>query len=122
MGKNTRKQSVLLEGDILPKDCRETKWMNIDSVAEERISKHYTTAQDTDIEIRKVSITPPASKKSVLDRAPNRVSRTIAQIRAGHWLCAPYLMIDRLIYSGLTSIIPKGYVDNNNNILTDKIY
>jgi hypothetical protein len=26
-----------------------------------------------------------------VDRASSRVARTIAQIRAGHWVCAPYL-------------------------------
>jgi hypothetical protein len=26
-----------------------------------------------------------------VDRAPNRISRTIAQVWTGHWLCAPYL-------------------------------
>jgi hypothetical protein len=30
-------------------------------------------------------------KKSFLDRASNRLARTIAQIRTGHWLCGPYL-------------------------------
>jgi hypothetical protein len=30
-------------------------------------------------------------RKSFLDSAPNRLSRTIVQIRTGHWLCAPYL-------------------------------
>jgi hypothetical protein len=39
----------------------------------------------------KETITPPAPKKSILDRASNRLARTVAQIRTGHWLCAPYL-------------------------------
>jgi hypothetical protein len=34
---------------------------------------------------------PPAPKKSFLDGASNGLARTIAQIRTGHWLCAPYL-------------------------------
>jgi hypothetical protein len=41
--------------------------------------------------INKETITPPAPKKSFLDRASNRLARTVAQIRTGHWLCAPYL-------------------------------
>jgi hypothetical protein len=44
----------------------------------ERISQHYTMAKDTEVDKRKHSIIPPAPKKSFLDRAPNRLSRTIA--------------------------------------------
>jgi hypothetical protein len=54
--------------------------------------------KDTEVEKGKHSIIPPAPKKSFLDSAPNRISRTIAQIRTGHWLCAPYLFY-LLIYS-----------------------
>jgi hypothetical protein len=48
-------------------------------------------AKDTETERGKDSILPPAPKKSFLDGASNRLARTIAQIRTGHWLCAPYL-------------------------------
>ena len=47
--------------------------------------------KDSGIDKGKESITPPASKKFFLDRASNRLARTIAQIRTGHWLCAPYI-------------------------------
>jgi hypothetical protein len=57
----------------------------------ERISQHYTTAKDTETERGNDSILPPAPKKSFLDGASNRLARIIAQIRTGHWLCAPYL-------------------------------
>jgi hypothetical protein len=57
----------------------------------ERISLHYTMAKETETERGKHSILPPAPKKSFLDSALNRIARTIAQIRTGHWLCAPYL-------------------------------
>jgi hypothetical protein len=57
----------------------------------ERISQHHSTAKDTETERGKDSILLPAPKKSFLDGAPNRLARTIAQIRTGHWLCAPYL-------------------------------
>jgi ribonuclease HI len=57
----------------------------------ERISQHYSMAKDTETERGKDSILPPAPKKSFLDGASNRLARTIAQIRTGHWLCAPYL-------------------------------
>jgi hypothetical protein len=39
----------------------------------------------------KDSILPPSPKNSFLDRASNKLARTIAQIRTGHWLCGPYL-------------------------------
>jgi ribonuclease HI len=55
----------------------------------ERISQHYSIAKDTETESGKDSILPPAPKKSFLDGASNRLARTIAQIRTGHWLCAP---------------------------------
>jgi hypothetical protein len=48
-------------------------------------------AKDTEVDKVKHSIIPPAPQKYFLDSAPNRLSRTIAQIRTGHWLCAPYL-------------------------------
>jgi hypothetical protein len=48
-------------------------------------------AKETETESGKHSILPPAPKKSFLDSAPNRIARTTAQIRTGHWLCAPYL-------------------------------
>jgi hypothetical protein len=57
----------------------------------ERISQHYTMGKDTEVDKGKHSIIPPAPQKSFLDSAPNRLSRTIAQIRTGHWLCAPHL-------------------------------
>jgi hypothetical protein len=57
----------------------------------ERISQHFTIAKDSETDKGKETITPPAPKKSFLDRASNRLARTVAQIRAGHWLCAPYL-------------------------------
>jgi hypothetical protein len=47
----------------------------------ERISKHYSMAKDTETELGKDSILPPAPKKSFLDGASNRLARTIAQIR-----------------------------------------
>jgi hypothetical protein len=49
----------------------------------ERISQHYAVAKDTEVERGKHSIIPPPPKKSFLDSAPNRLSRTIVQIRAG---------------------------------------
>jgi hypothetical protein len=52
---------------------------------------HYTIAKDSEIDKGKESITPPAPKKSLLDRASNRLARTVSQIRTGHWLCAPYI-------------------------------
>jgi hypothetical protein len=55
----------------------------------ERISQHYSMAKDTETERGKDSILPPAPKKSLLDGASNGLARTIAQIRTGHWLCAP---------------------------------
>jgi hypothetical protein len=57
----------------------------------ERISQHFTVAKDSETDKGKETITPPAPKKSFLDRASNRLARTVAQIRTGHWLCAPYL-------------------------------
>jgi hypothetical protein len=45
----------------------------------------------TETERGKESILPQVPKKSFLDAAPNRLARTIAQIRTRHWLCAPYL-------------------------------
>jgi hypothetical protein len=48
-------------------------------------------AKDTETELGKDLLLPPAPKKSFLDGALNRLARTIAQIRTGHWLCAPYL-------------------------------
>jgi hypothetical protein len=55
-----------------------------------QISKHFAMAKDTKIDKGKESIAPPALKKS-LDRALNRLARTIAQIWTGHWLYAPYV-------------------------------
>jgi ribonuclease HI len=57
----------------------------------ERMSEHYNTAKEMETQKGKVSILQPAPKKSFLDRASNRLARTIAQIRTGHWLCGPYL-------------------------------
>jgi ribonuclease HI len=57
----------------------------------ERVSQHYSMAKDIETERGKDSILPQAPKKSFLDGASNRLARTIAQIRNGHWLCAPYL-------------------------------
>jgi hypothetical protein len=57
----------------------------------ERISQHFTIAKDSETDKGKESITPPAPKKSFLDRASNRLARTVAQIRTGHWLFSPYL-------------------------------
>jgi hypothetical protein len=48
-------------------------------------------AKDTETERGKDSILPPAPKKSFLDSASNRLALTIAQIRSGNWVCAPYL-------------------------------
>jgi hypothetical protein len=48
-------------------------------------------AKDAEVDKGKHSIIPPTPQKSFLDSAPNRLSRTVAQIRTGHWLCAPYL-------------------------------
>jgi hypothetical protein len=53
--------------------------------------EHFTIANDSEIDKGKESITPPAPKKSFWDRASNQLARTIAQIRTGHWLCAPYV-------------------------------
>jgi ribonuclease HI len=57
----------------------------------ERISQHFTIAKDSETDKGKETITPPAPKKSFLDRASNQLARTVAQIRTGDWLCAPYL-------------------------------
>jgi hypothetical protein len=57
----------------------------------ERISQHYTTAKDMETQKVKEAILPPAPKKSFLDGAPNLLSRTIVQIRTGHWLYGSYL-------------------------------
>jgi ribonuclease HI len=57
----------------------------------ERISQHYSMPKDTETERGKNSILPPAPKKSFLDGASNRLARIIAQVRTGHWLCAPNL-------------------------------
>jgi hypothetical protein len=56
-----------------------------------RISQRYSMAKETETASGKDSIIPPAPKKSFLDGASNRLACTIAQIRTGHWLCAPYL-------------------------------
>jgi hypothetical protein len=57
----------------------------------ERISQHYAMAKDMETDKGKDSILPPPPKKSFLDCASNKLARTIAQIRTGHWLCGPYL-------------------------------
>jgi hypothetical protein len=57
----------------------------------ERISKYYELAKDMETDKGKESILPPPPKKSFLDGASNKLATTIAQIRTGHWLCAPYL-------------------------------
>jgi hypothetical protein len=44
-------------------------------------------AKDTEVDKGKHSIIPPSPQKYFLDRASNRLPRTIAQIRTGHWLC-----------------------------------
>jgi hypothetical protein len=48
-------------------------------------------AKDTETDKGKETIQPPNTKKSFLDRAQNRLARTIAQTRTGHWLSASYL-------------------------------
>jgi hypothetical protein len=48
-------------------------------------------AKDTEAQRGKDSILPPVPKKLFLDGASNRLPHTIAQIRTGHWLCAPDL-------------------------------
>jgi hypothetical protein len=48
-------------------------------------------AKDTETDKGKETIRPPTPKKLFLDRTPNRLARTIVQIRTGHWLSAPYL-------------------------------
>jgi hypothetical protein len=48
-------------------------------------------AKDIETDKGKDSILPPPPKKSFLDRASNKLARTIAQIRTGLWLCEPYL-------------------------------
>jgi hypothetical protein len=48
-------------------------------------------AKDSEIGKEKGSITSPAPKKSILDQALSWLPRTIALIRIGHWLCAPYV-------------------------------
>jgi hypothetical protein len=48
-------------------------------------------AKDIETDKGKDSILPPPPRKSFLDRASNKLARTIAQIRTGHWLCGPYL-------------------------------
>jgi hypothetical protein len=67
---------------------RETKRTNINCVAQRADLKTLCNGK---IDKGKESITPPAPKKSFLDRASNRLAKTIAQIRTGHWLCAPYV-------------------------------
>jgi hypothetical protein len=68
----------------------------------ERISQHYTTAKGTEVGKGKHSIIPPAPKKSCLDSAPIRISRTIAQVQTGHWLSAPYLKrVRKIMASGV---------------------
>jgi hypothetical protein len=57
----------------------------------ERTSEHYNMAKEMETQKGKASILPPAPKKSFLDRASNRLARTIAQIRTGNWLCGPCL-------------------------------
>jgi hypothetical protein len=46
----------------------------------ERISQHVTIGKNSEIDKGKEAITTPAPKKSFLDRASNRLARTIAQI------------------------------------------
>jgi hypothetical protein len=46
---------------------------------------------DTETERGEDSILPSAPNKSTLDRAPDRVARTIGQTRTCNWLCARYL-------------------------------
>jgi hypothetical protein len=55
----------------------------------ERISQHYAMAKDIETDKGKDSILPPPPKKSFLDRASNKLARTIARVRTG--LCGPYL-------------------------------
>jgi hypothetical protein len=45
------------------------------------ISQHYTMAKDTEREKRRDGILQPHLKKQLLDRAPNRHTKIIAQIR-----------------------------------------
>jgi hypothetical protein len=60
-------------------------------------------AKEIETEKEKYSTLPPAPKKSFLDSAPNRIAHIIAQIRTGHWLCAPYLKRVRENREGLVS-------------------
>jgi hypothetical protein len=55
-----------------------------------RISQYFTMAKDSNNGRGNESINPLPPKKS-LDRASNRLGRTIAQIRTWQWLCAPYV-------------------------------
>jgi hypothetical protein len=48
-------------------------------------------ATDMETEKGKDLILQPPPKKSFHGRASNKLTRTIAQIRTGHWLWAPYL-------------------------------
>jgi hypothetical protein len=66
-------------------------WRTSIAWLKERISQHFTIAKDSETDKGKDTITPPVPKKSFLDRASNRLPRTVAQILTGHLLCAPYL-------------------------------
>jgi hypothetical protein len=56
-------------------------------------NKHFTMPKDTEVLVDQGthSIIPPAPQNPYLDSAPNRLSRTIAQIWTGYWLYAPCL-------------------------------
>jgi hypothetical protein len=71
--------------------AEEQTWRTSIAWLKERISQHYSMAKDTETERGKDSILPQAPKQSFRDGAPNRLAPTTAQIRTGHWLCAPYL-------------------------------
>jgi hypothetical protein len=69
---------------------RNPKWPKSITWVKEWISEQFPImmAKYSEIDKGKASIPPPAPKRS-LGRASNRILRTIAQIRTGHWLCAP---------------------------------
>jgi hypothetical protein len=72
---------------------KKTEVTNFDCLAKRTHIPKYSMAKDTEADKGKHSIISPAPKISIpdLDSAPNRLSRTIALIRTGYWLCAPYL-------------------------------
>jgi hypothetical protein len=63
--------------NLLVKPQQERKIV-VRHLPEERIFLHYAMTKETETERGKHSTVRPTPKKSVLDSAPNRISRTIA--------------------------------------------